>query len=399
MTTENKSTEQILGKVRELAEKMEKGLVTTEEKQLLGSLNEKLDDLEETNQKNTQSLHEANEQALEQKQRIEDLENELINGRSGHSVDFKNTDAYKALNEFCSKGDKALFELKDDSLLRSDNEISGGVLTTTEVANEIIKPITETSPIRQYARVRTIGSKSLVMPVRKGLLDAAWEGEAEQDEISTSNYGSETITPFRLSVTVPVTMDQLMDSAFDMNAEIMSDANERFAQKEGEGFVKGTGHKMPTGFLVDSRITSNAFETEASGAIKGDDVIKLHGEVKTGYNLMYTFNRRSLAYLRTLKGSDGQYLWQPGLNGGAANTISGVPYFLSEDMPDIANNALAIMCADFRRGYQIIDRTALSVVRDDVTRKRNAIVEFTIHRWLTGQPVLPEAFKVMRVKN
>lgn len=388
--------EKILGKVRDLSEKMEQGTLTAEQKTLLDGLNGKLDDIETTNAANTKKWQEQAEKETEFKQRIEDLEDQLINGAAGQGVDFKKSNAYIALNQYCKGGDLSEIEHKD--LLRTDSENAGGILVATETAGEIIKPITEITMLRQYARVRQIGGKNISMPVRKGLLDAQWEGEAEQGEEGASSYGSETITPFRLSVTVPITMDQLMDSAFDMESEIMGDANERFAQKEGLAFVKGTGVKMPMGFTVDPRIANDAFTSANAGAVDGDDVLKLLGELKTGYNELLTFNRKTLAMLRTLKGSDGQYLWQPGLNGAAINNIGGTPYFLSPDMPDIASNATPIALADFRRGYQIVDRTAISVVRDEYTRKKQAIVEFTIHRWLTGAPVLPEAFKLLKVK-
>ncbi len=389
---------QVLDEVRRLTELQEKNGITPEQKQVLAGLHEKLDTFEQHNADNTKKWHDAEEKNLEFKQRIEDLENQLIEGKAGQGVDYRNSAEYKALETIVKTGDLSGIDMEGKTL-RTDSESSGGVLVMGEMANEIIKPITEMSPIRQYARVMTIGSKNIIVPARKGLLDASWEGEAEEDNDSNSTYGSETITPYRLSVTVPITMDMLMDSEFDMEAEIMTDANERFAQKEGLAFVSGTGVKMPMGFLSDSVIAAAARDSETASTVTGDDVLKLLGDLKTGYNEMLTFNRRTLAHLRTLKANDGSYLWQPGLNGAAINNLAGTPYFLSEDMPDIANNAYPIAVADFRRGYRIVDRTALSVVRDEYTRKKKAIVEFTIHRWLTGQPVLREAFKLLKVTS
>lgn len=395
-TPENTDLTAILTEVRRLTELQEKTGITPEQKQQLSDLNTKLDKFEETNAANTKKWHEAEENELELKQRIEDLENQLINTKAGQSVDFRNSQEYKDLQNIVKTGDMSVLT-EEKALLRTDSESAGGVLVMGEMASEIIKPITEMSPIRSYARVMTIGSKNIVLPVRTALLDATWEGEAEEDSDSVSSYGSETITPYRLSVTVPITMDMLMDSEFDMETEIMSDANERFAQKEGAAFVSGTGVKMPMGFLSDSVIAADAYESETAATVTGDDVLMLLGELKTGYNETLTFNRRTLAHLRTLKSTDGSYLWQPGLNGVAVNNLAGTPYFLSEDMPDIAANAYPIALADFRRGYRIVDRTALSIVRDEYTSKKKAIVEFTIHRWLTGQPVLREAFKLLKV--
>lgn len=395
MPTPDNDLNTILTEVRRLTELQEKTGITPEQKAQLDGLNAKLDEFEVKNAENTKKWHDAEEKALEMKQRIEDLENQLINGKAGNSVDYRNSDEYKTLQTIVKTGDMSQIEGK--ALLRTDSESAGGVLVMGEMASEIIKPITELSPVRQYARVMTIGSKNITLPARKTLLDATWEGEAEEDSDSVSSYGSETVTPYRLSVTVPITMDMLMDSEFDMETEIMADANERFAQKEGAAFVSGTGVKMPMGFLTDPTIVADAYDSESVGTVTADDVLMLLGELKTGYNEVLTFNRRTLAHLRTLKSTDGSYLWQPGLNGAAVNNLAGVPYFVASDMPDIANNAYPIAVADFRRGYRIVDRTALSIVRDEYTQKKKAIVEFTIHRWLTGQPVLREAFKLLKV--
>lgn len=55
-----------------------------------------------------------------------------------------------------------------------------------------------------------------------------------------------------------------------------------------------------------------------------------------------------------------------------------------------------MLFGDFSRGYRIIDRTGLAIVRDDVTRAGEAIVLFVMHRWNTGIVTVPEAFRMMR---
>ena len=99
-------------------------------------------------------------------------------------------------------------------------------------------------------------------------------------------------------------------------------------------------------------------------------MFKLTGELKVGYNPLFGFNRQTLAFLRTLKGTNGQYLWQASLGEGAPGTIAGLPYAVMQDMPSIATNALSVILGDFARGYQIIDRTGTAVIRDDYTRKK-----------------------------
>jgi predicted phage gp36 major capsid-like protein len=51
---------------------------------------------------------------------------------------------------------------------------------------------------------------------------------------------------------------------------------------------------------------------------------------------------------------------------------------------------------DWGRGYTIVDRTGLAIVRDELTDAGKAIVKFTLHRWNTGLVTIPEAFQMMR---
>ena len=337
--------------------------------------------------------------ALEEKatgleDQIKALEAEVARGTPGVEKDYHDSPEYKALEGFIITGGFDSAEQK--ALLRTDSDTSGGFLVQTEMDNSITKKITEVSNIRSIARVRTIAAKSLEIPVRASIPAATYEGEAETGGDSASGYSNETLTTFRQTFTTPITIDMLMDGAFNMESEIMQDASEAFAKGEGASFVNGSGHKTPKGFLQDSRI--GGLTSSTNGAIDADDVILISGELKTGYAPTYVFNRRTLANLRTLKATDGNFLWQPGLNGVVANTINGFPYLIADDMPDIANGSKSIAFGDFLRGYTIVDRTGLSVVRDEYTQKKLAIVEFTLNRWNTGQVTLPEAIKIITTK-
>lgn len=368
-----------------------------ETKEKIDKLNAVLDAQEEKNQANVIALKSAEKASDELKERMEVMELELSRSGGKKDVNYKETPEYKTLDKFVKSGMTAL-DAEEIKTLRTDTDTAGGYLVPTEMDNMITKQITEISAIRSIARVRTIGSKSLEMPIRTSIPVAAYEGEAEQGGDSESGYANETLTAYRQTFTTPITMDMLMDSAFNMESEILSDAGEAFANGEGAGFVSGTGVKQPEGFLTNSDVVAGARESAASGVVSADDVILLTGDLKAGYNPVYVMNRRTLAQLRTEKSTDGVFLWQPGMNGPVANTINGFPYLLANDMPDIAASSLSIAFGDFRRGYTIVDRAGLSVIRDDYTQKKLAIVEFTMNRWNTGQVTLAEAITLLQTK-
>lgn len=381
--------------VKALAEQVES---KSPDKEIIERAEKALDDQEVKNQELLKEQKESEKRQEEMKERMDVLELELArNGGGGEDKNYKDSEEYKAIDAYVKGGDFVITH-EQKQTLRTDSDVQGGFLVMPEMDNVITRKITEISNIRSVARVRTIGAKSLIVPVRNTIPIAQYEGETETGPKDTSTYNSETLTAFRQTVTVPITMDMLMDSSFDMESEIMLDAGESFAKGEGSGFVVGTGFKQPQGFTVDSRVVANARISATSGTIGFDDIMLLTGDLKTGYNPVYVFNRRTLAFIRTLKGGDGHPLWQPGINGVVANTINGFPYLIAEDMPDIASATIPIAFGDFARGYTIVDRTGLAVIRDDVTSKKEAIIEFTMMRWNTGQVTLPEAIKLLQVK-
>lgn len=403
--------------ITELREEVEKkGFI---DKPKVERINELLDAAEENNQKIVTIQQEAKKvdqamvefkaaqeeykesdgkQKADLKEQIEALETEIARGGTENKeVDFHDTDEYKALQEWC-RGEET--ELKAN--LRTDTATQGGILVPSQLDSQLIKKIVEIDPIRSIARVRTIAGKSVEMAIRNTIPTATYEGEADEGSDSTSTYESETVTPYRQTFTTPITQDMLMDAAFDMNSEIAADAAESFALGEGQGFVTGTGFKQPAGFAVNSVLTTSGnFRAGGGtdGVIDEDDIILLTGDLKRGYNPVYVLNRRTLALIRIKKSTTGAYLWQPGLNGPVANTLNGFPYALADTMPDVANAAFALAFGDFRAGYTIVDRTGMSVIRDEFTLKKKAIVEFTMNRWNTGLVVLPEAIKLLKIKG
>lgn len=379
----------IMEAVTELRKEVEKKSV---DKDKVERINAALDSFEEKNQqavKEFQRLKDLEEKTAE---RIKTLEALVARGGQGGAVSFKDTAEYKALEQYVKTGEIN----PEQKTLRTDIDTQGGYLVSNEVDAEITRRIEEVSDIRSIARVRRTGARTFDMPVRNGIPTATYEGEAQAGSDSESNYTLESVTPFRLTFTTPVTRDQLMNANYDMESEMFQDAAEAFAVAEGNKFVAGSGAKEPEGFLVNADLVANARVSGSSGTITGDDLILLTGDLKVGYQPVYVMHRQTLAFIRTLKDANGMYLWQPGLNGPVMATLNGFPYVLASAMPTIASNSLSVAFGDFRRGYTVIDRSSTVVVRDEFTRKKEGIVEFTWMRWNTGQVTLPEAIKLLK---
>jgi HK97 family phage major capsid protein len=67
--------------------------------------------------------------------------------------------------------------------------------------------------------------------------------------------------------------------------------------------------------------------------------------------------------------SGGNYLWQPPAVAGEKASLMTFPMIEAEDMPDIAANSLPVAFGDFSRGYLVVDRAGVRVLRDPYSAK------------------------------
>jgi HK97 family phage major capsid protein len=150
-------------------------------------------------------------------------------------------------------------------------------------------------------------------------------------------------------------------------------------------------------------LTSSAeiIDSGENTSFDADDMIRLFYSLKTPYsrNGAWMLNRQTLGYVRQLKAGDDNYLWQPGLATLAPATILGQPYVEAPDLVAPVAGAFTdgdkpIIFGDFARGYTILTKAGMRMVRDSVTTDSG--VNFKFYLRVGGAVVNPEAIKIMR---
>lgn len=304
----------------------------------------------------------------------------------------------KAFEAFARQGVSALTGDYQNVLQVSDDN-SAGRLATPEFVMSILKEVEEYSPIRGLVTVRTTGSRSVQIPKRTGLPQAVWVGETQtRPDTEGLSYGMLEIPVHEATMAVPISNQMLEDSDFDIMNEIREGTAHGFAKQEAAAIVMGDKDGKPEGFL-------NAAGTVAktSGVVNGitaDDLISLKYGIKTAYatNGSYILNRPTLERVRKMKDGNGQYLWASGLAAGRASTIDGEPYAEMPDMPNVGTGLKPVAFGDWKRGYILVDRVAMSMLRDDYTRAGNGQVLFRWRRRLGGAVSIAEAIAVLTVQ-
>ncbi len=354
-----------------------------------------LDAQEEASQKATSELLQAKKNATELEEKFNNLEAELKRSPLGSDEATNKKAELKSFENFVCKGKDFITDV-DKKYLRTDVNDQGGYLVPIAQESEMIKKITEISPIRSIAKVRTMPTKLMRMPVRSALISSSWVGEGQSNNSSQSSYGREELVAKKLSVTAIITAEELQDASPNMVSEINADVAEEFARAEGAEFVNGNGTNTPEGFMINSSVAE--INSGDASTLSFDNFASLEGELKTGYDAVYGFNRKTLAIVRNLKDGSGAYIWRAGnLGAGVPNTINGTSYIEVPDMPDVGAGLYPVIYGDFAKGYLIGDRLGFTVIRDDVTLASEDKVKFTFKKRLDGQVILPEAFVKLKI--
>ena len=379
----------------ERLESIEKGQdVDTLVDSKLSVIEEKLNGLEDINQEITL----AKQTQEDIKGQVEQLETVMKRPTSGYEA--KQIDeSCAAFESYCRKGLEGLDDAEKKALTVS-NDSTGGYLAPPEYVRELLKTVTEISPIRSIARVRSTGQRSIQVPKRSSQFSASWVAEAgTRSETTGYNVALEELPAHELYALVDISEQNLEDTVFDLESEMQSEFAEQFAKAEGTAFVSGNAVGKPEGLLTNSDVSES--NSGHASTLLADGLITLVHSIKSDYsrNGTFVFNRSTLSAIRKLKDTAGQYVFQAGmsLQAGVPNTILGFPYIEATDMPDVAANAYPVLFGDFRRAYMIVDRVALSVTRDPFTQATSGNVRYIARRRVGGQVVQAEAVVKQKV--
>ncbi|XSG81208.1 MAG: phage major capsid protein [Methyloligella sp. ZOD6] len=260
----------------------------------------------------------------------------------------------------------------------------GGYLVPPETEREVIRGVKEISPIRAIAGHRTVSASIYKKPFSITGPATGWVAEtATRPETNSPTLDELAFPNMELYAMPSATQTLLDDSAVNIDEWLGEEIQLAFAEQEGTAFVLGDGDAKPRGFLDYTPVANGSWAWDKIGYIAtgndgtfdtddpSDDLIDLVYSLKSGYraNAHWVMNRATQAVIRKFKDDDGNYLWHPGEKAGAWPTLMNYPIAESEDMPDIGSDEFAIAFGDFKRGYLVVDRAGIRVLRDPYSAK------------------------------
>lgn len=292
-----------------------------------------------------------------------------------------------AWDRFFRRGvDTGLGELAVKAAMSTDSDPDGGYTVPTQIESTIDRVLATVSAMRGISRVISVSGQTYKKLVNQGGAGGGWVGEKQ----SRPQTGTPTLTPLEfptmeLYANPAATQALLDDSNVDIGQWLADEVDIEFAALEGAAFISGTGVNQPRGILSYDTIADASYAWGKLGFVVSgvaaditdsthngvDGLLDLVYALKQGYrqNAGFLMNRKLQAAVRKLKDENGDYLWQPPVQAEQPARLLGYPITDDDNMSDVGANAFPVAFGDFRRGYLIVDRMGVRVLRDPYTAK------------------------------
>ncbi|MGE0845830.1 MAG: phage major capsid protein [Flavobacteriaceae bacterium] len=320
----------------------------------------------------------------------------------------------KVFNKFLRRGaEDGLGDLQISAKLTTDSDPDGGYVTPAEMSTMIDRVQETYSRMRQIAQVMSVSSSEFKKLVNQGGTGYGWVGEKEARSETDTPTLAELKFPAMELYANPAATQRLLDDA-NVNVEqwLADEVGIVFAEGEGAAWISGDGVNKPRGILQYDTIADASYSWGKLGFIASgvaadindsthngvDALTDLTYALKQSYRMGANFlmNRGLVGKVRKLKtiGDTEGYLWQPSVQVGEPSTLLGFPVYDDDNMPNVGSNAFPIAFGNFRRGYLIVDRFGIRVLRDPYTNKPN--VHFYTTKRVGGGVQNFEAIKLLK---
>jgi len=354
----------------EFKETNDKRLAGIDRRRIDVLLNEKLARIDQTIDAQARRLDEI---AIKNSRPI--ISGECLHGSPEHKMAFET---------YVRSGENTNLRSLEWKALSAGSNSDGGFLVPPEIESQISERLIAISPIRAIAGLRTISTNIYKKPFMIAGPAVGWVGETDVRAQTASPTIDELSFPAMELFAMPAATGTLLeDAAIKIDEWLAKEVEQVFAAQEGAAFVIGDGNNKPKGFLSYNAVSNASWSWGnigyvASGAVgafsasnPSDVLVDLIYAVNAAYrqNGVFVMNRKTQSAIRKFKDSTGNYLWQPPAAVGGKATLMTFPVVEAEDMPDIAANSLSIAFGDFNRGYLVVDRTGVTVLRDPYSAK------------------------------
>lgn len=277
--------------------------------------------------------------------------------------------------------------------LQIGTDSEGGYLVPQEFERMLVQGLADQNIIRGLATVVSTSSDRPI-PVVSSHGTASWIAEEGAYSESDEAFGQKVLYAHKVGTLIKVSEELLQDSAFNLEEYLAAEFARRIGEAEEAAFVNGNGVGKPLGVVQDASVGVSA---AATNAVTADELIDLFHSLGRPYRprAVWLMADATAKAVRKLKGSDGQYMWQPGLQAGQPDRLLSRPVAISDSVPGMTASSKSILFGDFSY-YWIGDRQGRVFQRLNELYAVNGQVGFRAYQRVDGKLILAEAVKALQ---
>lgn len=174
-------------------------------------------------------------------------------------------------------------------------------------------------------------------------------------------FAEKIINAYKRARITKASEEVVQDALFDVAEFVGRRLGFDLGRASNAWYVNGTGTGQPEGLF---RGATTGKTLASVSALASDEVIDLHYSVTRPYraNAVFIAADSTLAAIRKLKDSNGQYLWQPALQAGEPDLILGKPILSDPDVNALGGLSQRVLgFGDVRRAYLIRDVLGVTI--------------------------------------
>jgi HK97 family phage major capsid protein len=297
---------------------------------------------------------------------LEQREAKVAEAMQSATVDFAGASALNADAEILRK--MVAGEIRGHEF-RAITGSSTGAPVPTSFYNEIVKVARLVNPLLEYATViNTAGGENLQIPSQATFSTATIVGQGVSIGTSEPTFNAfTTLGAYKFSALAQLSRELILDSGVDIIGFLAEQFGNALGFKIADEIVNGTGTVEPVGFLPVAG-TGVTGSTGVSGAFTADNVIdliySLDGSLRNRPTFAMLANSTSIAALRKLKDTAGNYVFQVGDSKDRRDLVLGVPVIETPAMPNPGTGVNSLAVGDLKSIY-IRNAGGLQVDRSD----------------------------------
>lgn len=251
---------------------------------------------------------------------------------------------------------------------------SGGAVVLQDLRMQDMIEMLRNQPVvaRAGARVWSGLSGNVGLPKHSTGVNIGWKSETGSSDSSDAGFGLLMLTPHRLTGTTGWTLELVMQTSLDVEAFAREDMMQALAVARDLAAINGSGNTgQPLGIINTTGINSVTF----GGAITFGKLVDAETSVLaanvlgTVFAYITTTTTRGKAK-QTLEASaaGARWIWQD-------DRVNGYPGFHTQQVP--SNKVIFGHMPDLI----LADWDGIVVTLDELTRKKEGIIEVTMHMW------------------